>query len=217
MNQKITLKSLLLVAAATIGLAASAPADVMPAAAPAAPAAANALGLLGQTYAGLSYSYLHLDSSPVNADSYGFEYNQALNSGFDAVFNYDWAQTGVVAGDRAREQLLSAALRAFSTSQTWGKPYIEAGIGYDWLRFAGTRDHSFVWTAATGIEFQVTPDLTLTPFVKYNRTQSYADKDTVTYGVKANYWVNRQWAVSAGIDRNDNQDMSYKIGCNFRF
>jgi opacity protein-like surface antigen len=215
MNQKITLKSFILVAAASLGLATSALAAESPTTAPAS--SANALGLLGQTYAGLSYSYLHLDSSPVNADSYGFEYNQALNTGFDAVFNYDWAQSGVVLGDRAREETLSAAVRAFCTKQTWGKPYIEAGIGYDWLKFASVKDRSFLWIAGAGVEFQATPELTVTPFVRYVRAESYADKDTVTYGVKANYWVNRQWAVSAGIDRNDSQDMGYKLGMNFRF
>lgn len=217
MNLKTILKYFLLAAAAAAGLAASAVADDSPSAPPAPPAAASSLGLLGQTYAGLSYSYLHLDSSPVNADSFGFEYNQPLNTGFDAVFNYDWAQSGAVAGSRAHEQLLGAALRAFSTTQSWGKPYVEAGIGYDWLRFAGTRDHSFVWTAGAGVEFQATPDLTVTPFIRYNRTDGYADKDTVTYGVKGNYWVTHQWAVTAQLDRNDNQDMGYKVGFNYRF
>lgn len=211
MNQNITLKSLLLVAAAAFGLAASARADGNP------PTAAAADGLLGLTYAGLSYSYQSLDRSPVNADSYGFEYNQPLNPGFDAVFNYDWTQAGLLAGDRAHEQNLAAALRAFGTSQSWGKPYLEAGIGYDWMKFAGARDHSFEWIAGAGIEFQAAPALTITPFVRYTRTNGYADKNTADYGVKANYWVTRQWAVTGGISRNDRQDMTYRLGANFRF
>jgi opacity protein-like surface antigen len=218
MNQKTILKSFLLVAAAALGLAASAPADENPATTPPAPAAsASSLGLLGQTYGGLSYSRLSLHDSPVNADSYGFEYNQPLNTGFDAVFNYDWTQSGLLAGDRAHEQKLAAALRAFSTSQSWGRPYLEAGVGYDWLRFTGTRDHSFLWIAGGGVEFQTTPDLTITPFVRYERADRYSDKNNVTYGLKANYWVTQQWALTAQVDRNDSQDMGYKIGFNHRF
>jgi opacity protein-like surface antigen len=219
MKLNIALKSLLLVATAAFGLAASARADDSPpAAAAAAPAStANSLGLLGQTYAGLTYSYVHLDSSPVNADNYGFEYNQPLNTGFDAVFNYDWTQSGLVAGDRAHEQNLSAALRAFSPSQSWGKPYVEAGVGYDRLKFAGARDHSYNWIAGAGIEFQATNELTITPFIRYTRATGYADHDLAVYGVKANYWVTKQWAVTAGVDRNDSQDMSYRIGANVRF
>ena len=216
MKQNITLKSLLLLAAAAFGLAASARADGNPTTA-SATATASADGLLGLTYAGLSYSYRSLDSSPVNADSYGFEYNQPLNPGFDAVFNYDWTQAGLIAGDRAHEQNLTAALRAFSTSQSWGKPYLEAGIGYDWMKFAGARDHSFAWIAGAGIEFQAAPALTITPFVRYTRTNGYADKNTADYGVKANYWVTRQWALTGGVSRDDRQDMTYRIGANFRF
>lgn len=218
MKQNITLKSLLLVATAAFGLAASAQAGEGPMTEPAQPvSSATSLGLLGQTYAGLSYSYLNLDNSPVNAASYGFEYNRPLNPGFDATFTYDWAQSGPIAGDRAHEQTLTAALREFVTTQSWGKPYVEAGVGYDWLRFAGTKDHSFVWLVSAGVEFQPTPVLTITPFVRYTRTGGYSDEDTVNYGVKANYWVTRQWAVTAGIDRNDDQDMTYKIGVNVRF
>ena len=44
-----------------------------------------------------------------------------------------------------------------------------------------------------------------------------AFEDTVTYGVKGNYWVTHQWAVTAQLDRNDNQDMGYKVGFNYRF
>jgi hypothetical protein len=218
MNQKITLKSLLLIAAATLGLAASVRADEAAVVAPVAPApSATAVGLLGQTYAGLSYSYVNLDRSPVNAASYGFEYNQPLNTGFDAVFNCGWTQSGPVAGDRAHEQSLTAALRAFSVSQSWGKPYLEAGFGYDGTKVAGGKDHSLEWIAAAGIEFQVAPSVTVTPFVRYTRTGGYSDKNTVDYGVKANYWFTRQWAVTGALSRNDNQDMSYRLGFNVRF
>jgi hypothetical protein len=215
MKQKIILKSLLLAGVASFGLVAASRAADPTLTAPVAPA--DSLGLLGQTYAGLTYSYLKLDSSPVNAASYGFEYNQPLNPGFDAVFNYDWTQSGAIAGDRARGQSLDAALRAFSASYSWGKPYLEAGVGYDWTKFAGVKDHSFAWIAGAGVEFQATTALTVTPFVRFIKTNGFADHNTADYGVKANYWITRQWAVTGAISRNDSQDMTYKLGVNVRF
>jgi len=203
----------IILAAAALGLTVSAHAADP---APAAPAA-DPLGLLGQTYAGLSYSFINLHNAPVNADSYGFEYNQPLNTGFDAVFNYDWTQSGVVAGDRAREQALSAALRAFSLSYSWGKPYVDAGLGYDWTRFAGVKDHSFAWIGEAGVEFQVAPAVSVTPYVRYSLTKGFDEQDNVNYGVKANYWVTKQLAVTAGLDRNNDHDMTYKLGLNVRF
>ncbi len=220
MNKKIILKSLLISAVAAAGLATSAFAGGdepnPPAAAPAAARSSGTPGLLGQTYAGLTYSYVDLRAAPVNADSYGFEYNQPLNPGFDAVFNYDWSQSGVVAGDRAHEQQLAATLRAF-TAQGWGRPYVEAGVGYDWLKFAGTKDSSFLWIAGAGVEFDVLPALTLAPFVRYEQANGYADNHDLNYGVKANYWLSRQVALTGAVSRNDSQDMTYRFGVNIRF
>ena len=209
MKQNIIIKSLILVASLAGLTAAARAADTA--------SSSGSLGLLGQTYAGLSYSYINLDSSPVNAESYGFVYNQPLNTGFDAVFNYDWTQSGVVAGDRAHERALDATLRAFSTTTAWGKPYIEAGVGYDWIKYAGAKDKSFNWIAGAGVEFQATSELTITPFVRWLRATGYTDHNAVNYGVKANYWVTKQVGVLASIDRSDDQDMTYKLGLNVRF
>lgn len=208
-------QALVLVAASSLGFGMSALADSAPP--PSATSSEPSLGLLGQTYAGVSYSYVHLDHSPVSADRYSFEYNQPLAAGFDAVFNYDRTQNGLLAGDRGYGQNLDATLRAFSTSYAWGKPYLEAGVGYDLTKFGGVNDHSFAWIAGTGIEFQATTALTVTPFVRYTETNGFADHHQVDYGVKANYWVTRQLAVTAGLSRNDDKDLSYKVGFNVRF
>jgi len=215
MNQKTNHKILLLVAAVSLGLAVSARAADKAAAS--APSSDNDLGLLGQTYGGLTFSDVNLHHSPVNADRYGFEYNRPLNTGFDANFTFDRTQADLRAGDRAYTQALDASLRSFSTSQRWGKPYVEAGIGYAWEKAGGVMDHSFAWIAGAGIEFQTTNALTVTPFVRGVRNVGFADRDTFEYGVKANYWVTRKWAVAAAIDRNDRQDMAYQVGFNTRF
>jgi opacity protein-like surface antigen len=215
MKQKIILKSLLIAGVASLGFA-----SLVRAADPSLTApvvASDSLGLLGQTYAGLTYSYINLDNAPVNAASYGFEYNQPLNPGFDAVFNYDWSQSGPFAGDRAHGQSLDAALRAFSSSYSWGKPYVEAGVGYEWMKYAGAKDNSFAWLAGAGVEFQATTALTITPYLRYVKTNGFEDHNTVNYGVKANYWITRQWAVTGAISRDDDQDMTYKVGVNVRF
>ncbi|MBI2813769.1 MAG: hypothetical protein HYX71_05760 [Opitutae bacterium] len=215
MKQNILLKHLSISAAAVLGLAALARADTPPSApAPAAPARS---GLLGERYATLSYSYAHLADSPVNADSYRFAFNEPLNPGFDAVFAYDWSQTRLFAGSRLNVQSLTGGVRAFSNNFAWGKPYVEAGLGYAWQRGFGGQDRSILWGVAAGAELQVARAVTVTPFVEYADAPDLAGSGAWTYGVKANYWVDGQWAVTAGLDRDDDQNTSFTIGTNFRF
>ncbi len=207
MKQKIIIKSLLF-AAMTLGLAAAARADD-----PRPVPVSGTMGLLGQTYAGLTYSYVDLNNTSAHADDYHFDINQTLNTGLDGVFSYDLTRNG----STTRQQAITAALRAFSTAYSWGKPYVEAGGGYAWEKVAGTRDNSFIWDAAVGAEFQLAPAFTLTPFVKYQGTPSLTQREKWDFGVKANYWVTSQWAVTAGLDRDNHQNTGFTVGTNFRF
>src|ERR1700712_2431480 len=91
MKQTIIIKSLLIATASLLGFAATVRAQDPTPAVP----ASGSLGLLGQTYAGLDYSYIDFHNSPTNADAFGFQYNQSLNAGLDGLLTYDWSQTGV--------------------------------------------------------------------------------------------------------------------------
>jgi hypothetical protein len=175
-------------------------------------------GLLGQTYANLDYSYIDLDDSSVHADKFSFGFNQPLHAGLDGIFTYDWMQTGKSSGTWVNVQDFTADLRAFSTSFVWGKPYVNAGIGYAWSRGAPAgHDDSFLWRVAAGAELRVTAATTVTPYVQYTDTPDLAGGGTWNYGAKANYWVNSEWAISAGIVSDQHQTISYTVGTNFRF
>lgn len=209
MKQTILIKSLL-AAASLLGFAATVQAqDPLP--------TSGSMGLLGQTYAGLEYSHINLHNAPVNAENFGFEYNQALNTGLDGLLTYDLGQTGLHLSERAKQQTLGGALRAFSTSYSWGKPFVEAGVGYTWTKSAGIKENSFVWEVAVGSEFQIAPKATVTPYVRYSDAPDLAGSGTWNYGVKANYWVTSQWSVTAGINYDDDKDTAFSVGTNFRF
>lgn len=214
MKQNLIIKSLLL-SAAFAGLTAAARADEPRQAAPVP--ASGTMGLLGQTYAGLTYTYVNLDQSPANADRYQFELNQPIGAGLDGMLTYDWMQTGLMAGMRLNQQTISGTLRAFSPSYAWGKPYVEAGAGYTWTKFAGTHDNSLVWEAAVGAEFQAAPAFTVTPFIQFRETPDLARGSTWNFGVKANYWVTSQWAVTVGLNHDDSHNTGFTVGTNFRF
>lgn len=216
MKKQHSIKSLILVSALALGLGVAARADDALPAAQTAPVTGN-VGLLGQVYGTLTYSYINLDATSVHADNYRLAVNQPLAFGLDGVLSYDYTHTGDIAGSPMRQHTLGGALRAFSTSYNWGKPYVEAGVGFTTARYSGNGDDSYVWEVAGGIEFQVAPATTVTPYIQYMDAPDLPGDGQWKFGVKANHWVNSQAAVTAGVERDDDQNTMFTVGTNFRF
>ncbi len=216
MKTRHSIKSLIMISALALSLGAKARADDMMPASKAAPAAGN-LGLLGQVYGTLTYGYIDLDSSSIHGDNYSLSLNQPLAFGLDGILSYEFSETGDIAGARGKRHTLAAALRAFSSSYNWGKPYLEAGGGYARVSTGGIDDNSLVWEVAGGIEFQVAPATTVTPYVQYMDAPELTGDGAWNFGVKASHWVNSQWAVTAGLATDNNQNTTFTVGTNFRF
>lgn len=218
MKQTILLKSLLLAAVLAPGLA-RADDNAIPAPKPAQPVvSADDFSLLGQANATVTYSRINLADTSVAADSYGFETSQPLAFGLDGVLAYDYTKSGVFAGARVNQQVVSAALRAFSASYNWGKPYVEAGIGHAWSRYAGATDRTGLWFVTLGAELRASERAVVTPYVQYADTPNFDAGDaTWNYGVRASYRLDRHWALTAGIERDNSRNTAYSLGTNFRF
>jgi hypothetical protein len=216
MNKNKLLKSLAIAATLALGFGASVRGDDSVIANPPTTADGGP-GLLGQQFSTLSYSYINFDDSSVHADNYTFEVNNPLSSGLDGVFAYDYTRSEVVAGSRLKQHALTAALRAFSASYSWGKPYVEAGVGHLWNRFGGTRDNAFLWEVAAGAELRVGSRAVVTPYVQYADVPELSDEGTFNFGVKGSYWVDSRWAVTAGFEVDDEQNSVATVGTNFRF
>lgn len=214
MNQKITTRILLL--AAALGLAGSTFAQGTAASAPAS-AAETGKGLLGQSYVNLGYSYTDLHQSSVNYQGLNFEYNQPLNTGFDLNLNLSDARSSQFFGTRVRQQSIGASAVAFTPGLSWGRPYIGVGAGWIWTKAAGVSDNSFLYGLQTGVEFQATKELSVTPYVSYTDASSLHINNKWGYGVKANYWITDQWGLTGGIGRDNKLNMSYSIGTTFRY
>jgi len=208
MKNNISLKSVVFAAALAAGLGVTARADSEP-----APASSDVgQGLLGQVYGTLTYSYIDLDGVSSHADDYHFALNQPLSFGFDGFLSYDFVDF-----NNGHENIVMAGLRPFSTHFNWGKPYLEAGAGYAWLSTAGLDDNSFVWEATAGVELQVTTKTTITPYVQYMDAPSLPSDGTWNFGAKGNYWVTPQWAVTGSVQIDDNNNVGFTVGTNFRF
>jgi hypothetical protein len=216
MTKKINVKTLMLAAAAAFGLAASASAQGT--GSTGSTSSAIGTGLLGQSYVGINYGYTDQHSTPVsNLQGINLEYNQPLNTGFDLNLGLGDAWSSRFGGTRTRMQDLNANAIAFLPDLTWGRPFIGVGAGWEWTKTSNVRDNSFVYKLDTGVEFQVTKELSLTPLVSFTDTTSFHTDNKWAYGVKANYWITSQWAVSAAVMRDNMVNTTYSVGANFRF
>ena len=209
-TQKINVKKLVLAAAASLGLVASAAAQSMPAAASAGG------GLLGQNYAGVEYAYVRLnDGPPKVAHDYGFLFNQSLTDGLDLGVSYDYLHASAL-GMNVSQSTLGLALTGY-IKQDWGKPFLQAGAGWMWQKGGRVNDNSFVYLVGTGVEFPVGTAWAVAPFVNYRDARDIAGAHEWNYGVKTNYRISKEWSTSFTISRNDDKDMRYAIGVNYHF
>jgi len=216
MNTSNKFKSMLLASVLALGPGVAARADNAPSGDKFVPVAGSQ-GLLGQVYGTLTYDYIDLDGPATHADSYTLSSNQPLAFGLDGVVGYNITQWGAGSGVRTNQNTLTGAIRAFSTSYNWGKPYVEAGAGYTWVRAAGAKDNSFVWEGAAGVELQVAPRTTVTPYVQYTDAPDLAGGSKWNFGAKANYWIDTQWSLTAGLARDSHQNTAVTLGTHFRY
>lgn len=174
-------------------------------------------GLLGTNYFGATYAWHNLSDSPVDAHGFAFESNWVVRDNLDFSLSYDWLQTDEFFGLRARQQTVLVGLRGF-TSGDRARYYCEAAAGWAWADAGGlVSDDSSVYRFGAGGEFALTQSTTLTAFVYYQGYGSNGGSGMFNYGVKANTWASRHWALTASIMRTDTSDMSYSLGVNFRF
>lgn len=213
MKNQTSLKTFVLAAAASLGLAASAFAQTSVAT---EPSVTHSAGLLGQTYASASYGYVDLDNTSVNARSYSLGLNQYVRDGVDSFLDYNYTRSGRIAGTRLTQHDVLLGARVYTNWQGV-KPYAEAGIGWVWQKAGGIRDNSFAWAAGVGAEIEVATKTTVTPFVRYSDLTDGGNNDQWEYGVKANHWLTEKLALQGSLSRDDDKNMFYRVGVNFRY
>ena len=209
-TQKINLKTLVLVAAASLGLVTAATAQSMP-------AAANAGGgLLGQNYSGVGFGYVHFDQGiPKIGHDYTFLFNQSLTDGLDLGVSYDYLRASAL-GVNGTQSTIGLNATGY-LKQDWGKPFVQAGAGWLWQRAGSVRENSFVYVIGTGIEFPVGTAFSVAPFVNYRAAKDIGGAREWNYGVKNTYRLSKDWSTSLTVSINDDKDMTYAIGVNYHF
>lgn len=209
-----TFKNLILAAAVSLGL--SATAFAQDANAVSAPAETRASGLLGKNYVGLEYGYVNLSDTGIDANSYNFEANYNLREGLDGFLGYGYSRTESVAGIHGDASELFLGARSYLTSGR-AKGYLELGAGWAWASAAGFSDDSFAWGAGVGAEIEVVSSLTVTPYVRYTDAVNFDSDGTWDFGVKGNYWFTSKLGAQLGFSIDDDRNTVVSAGVNFRY
>ena len=217
MTKKTTMK-LVFLSVAVLGLALSASAQSSDASPPApTPAPASGTGLLGQTYAGLTYTYTDIPNTSLNNQGLRFQYNEPVSTGLDALFTYEGDRSARFDSTRNTFEQVGAAAVAYLPEFARAKPFVLFGAGWIWTHAWGVANNSFAGQIGTGVEFRLSSPFVLTPYVTYTDAKVFAGRHRWNYGVKANYWLSDHWGVTATVDRDNHQDTGYGAGVNFRF
>jgi hypothetical protein len=187
-------------------------------------------GLIGSNYAELSFGYQNLGGSPGELHDYEFISNSAVYRegiwGGDVNFQYDHLNGGGDGYSNRRDRAMFG-LTGYLT-QSWGRPFLTADAGYAWQRAGDISQKSFAYSFTTGVQFQVLPALSVSPFIEYDAephlhnvvpaTANFPDH-VIDYGVKATYRLTRQWSVSAAAfqDQYSGRDFGLRAGVDYRF
>lgn len=173
-------------------------------------------GLVGQTHAGVAYSWIDLDQTGIDATAITATLNQNISDALDTLFEYEYVRTDRFAGTRLTQHSLMLGARAFMPSSTF-KPFVEGGLGWVWQRAFNTRDNSWAWMAAAGVELGLSPAFSATPYVRYEDVPELIGEGTWNYGLRGNFWLNDRYALLGGVERDDDANMAYTVGFNFRY
>lgn len=222
--QPITNTKLILLAAG-LALGAGAPAFAQTAAAPEAAAAQPAYGQLGANYLGLFYGYERPDQAfgPTDAHEYGALLNRNLAPGVDVNLEFD-DQRGAFDGVSPRGDELLGGVTGYAPVNAWVKPFLQAQLGVAWTQQITQYSNGLLWTShgdyfdsiyTAGAEFQVLPDLVVTPFAAYQEVHRFSHG--WNYGVEATYRITRRWGVSLTPQIDQDHGLDYRAGVNFYF
>lgn len=174
-------------------------------------------GLLGRNYLGASYVHYDFSDLDLGADGWVLEANWNVASFVDINMSYEDLRTDEFFGFRGEGQTVTAAARFFGSSSTH-RPYAEVGGGWSRAEVPGIGDEedSLLFVGA-GYEFNFGSRFSLTPFISYQEYSSSLSDGSFVYGVRAQLWAGRNFALNAGFSGDDASDVIWKLGAVLRF
>ena len=176
------------------------------------------VGVLGQSYSETHVGVSDIKNFAKNQYSVGVAANLPVAPHLDLGGGYDYGWIRGIGHFNA----LGGTATAYTT-YNGVKPFVGAGLGYQWTHVAGMNDDDWVWGAAIGVEIPV-GSFSITPQIVYSddfRSTAQSSQQT-SYAVEGNYWFNKTSAVFGSVGYSDihgtsNDSWDYSVGLRVKF
>jgi hypothetical protein len=176
------------------------------------------VGLLGQSYSEIHVGVSDIKHFSKDQTNLGVAANVPVTPFLDLGAGYDY---GWIHGI-GHFNTVNGTATAYTTFNGV-KPFVGAGLGYQWSSYTGGTPDEGLWGVTAGVEIPVSV-ITLTPRIVYSddfHGQSSSTQQT-SYEVEGNYWLTRTAAVFGSVGysdvrRTNNDSWDYTVGARFKF
>lgn len=155
-------------------------------------------GVLGENYAELSYGLQDIRHISPNFNVVSVDGNAAITRHLDLGGGISTGWIGGTVDGHANT--LSGVATAYTTWRR-AKPFVSAGLGYQWLSMRGATD-AWLWGSTIGVELPAIENvLVLTPRIGYadDFRRSGRSAQQWTFETEANCWLTRSTALFASV------------------
>ena len=184
-------------------------------------------GVLGHRYADLGFQYTDVNHTPWDVWALTSVINNPVTPNIDVSldYTYSWLKGASANHDNAIDVNGTYYLNygAF-------KPFASVSLGYEWTRYAydysdgediynvHSNDNRATWGGRVGVEYQVTPQVSVTAQVQYSSDfKRQNDSGSWDGDVTGRYWFTKQVAVYASVAWLEYGDWGYGAGVSYKF
>jgi len=184
-------------------------------------------GVLGHRYADLGFQYTDVNHTPWDVWALTGMINNPVTKNIDVSldYSYSWLKGWSANHDNAVDVngIYYLDYGAF-------KPFAAVSLGYEWTRYSSyynyneesyvsnSSDNRATFGGRIGVEYQVTPQISVTGQVEYASDFKRNNDSTSWDGdVTGRYWFTKQIAVYATIAWLEYGDWGYGAGVSYKF
>ncbi len=184
-------------------------------------------GVLGHRYADAGFQYTDVNHTPFDVWGLTGVINNPVTKNIDVSLDYTYSW---VKGWSANHDNSVNVNGIYYLDYGAFKPFAAVSLGYEWTRYSYTQyseesaynvqsnDDRATWGGRVGVEYQVTPQVSVTAQVEYDSDFKRGNNNDSWDGdVTGRYWFTKQIAAYATVAWLEYGDWGYGAGVTYKF